>query len=129
MKTDKEIKDWIDKQDVLTRADLRRFMYPTLGYNRIGTKSKPRFNKFWDYVLSTKDWEKLREYKESRISFGGKSNLDKDKFNKYKKAFESDIRIREAGKRLSQKLLEQHFSLKIGTSTIQRYKKCLQKDS
>lgn len=127
MKSEQEIKDWIDSREVLTRRDLARFMYESK--LRPGTKSRPKFYRMWDYVLETKDWNKLKEYLTSKHSEGGKKNRDQDKFNAYKKAYNSDIRIRTYGKRLSQKILKLHHNLELGTSTINRYKKCLQKAS
>lgn len=125
MKTDKEIKDWIDSQEVLTMMELYHFVCPWTKRNRPGKQERKRINDYWGYVLETKDWGKLREYRNKKINRG---SFKQDNFDKFKEIYSSDKRIREAGKRKTKTLLNEVYNLNIGLQAIVNYK-CILKNN
>lgn len=69
MRTDEEIKKFIDEREVLTRTELSKFIY---GYKQLGNS---RSLKWWLYVLETKDLTKLKEFAKDKIKAGTNSYL------------------------------------------------------
>lgn len=122
-RTDKEIKEWIDSKDVLTRRELTMFMQP--GRKTRGNETNVRFCKWWDYVLKTKDWNKLKEYAADKV----KSNLNKERFEEFVKLYKSDIRIREYGKVRGSKYLKKKYNLELHPTTLKRYKEYVQQET
>ena len=121
MKTDTEIKEFIDSREVLSKNDLCEFVY---GIRR-GYTSHERIYKWWEYVLRTKEWSKLRCYKEHKINNG---NFGVENFNKYKEIYDKDLRIREAGSRKAQKILENVYSFHLARNIIINYKRKVQNE-
>ena len=113
MKTDEEIKEFIDNRDVLTKSDIARFMY--------GNKeSTSRVNRWWDYVLETKDWGKLKKLREDKI-YNNCGQLNKERYIEFKKIYKKDKRLHTMGKISIQRLLNNGYDFHIPLSTIQRY--------
>ena len=124
MKTDAEIKEFIDGREVLTQTDLTRFIYPIWNENSIkkGMSQKYRVKGWWQYVLETKEWQKLRENKEYKQRT---NNLKVERFNKFRKIYQSDQRMQEFGKRRIRNLLIKVYDLDIPLATLGRYIKDL----
>jgi hypothetical protein len=80
-----------------------------------GTNRK-RIADWWDYVLRTKNWKKLREYGEYR-----QKNYFKSKFDEYKKIHDSDKRMKEFGLRRQKRLLQNVYGLSYSLSTLSNY--------
>lgn len=116
MKTDKEIRDFIDSKEVLTQRELNEFIY---GYWKTVIPGTTIY-KYWQYVLQTKDWKKLRNYRENKINF---TNFKMENFNKYKEIYEKDSRIRERGSRYAQRILEQVYKFHLARNIIISYKR------
>ena len=118
--TDEEIKNFIDSRDVLTVQELYRFVFPDqkTKYGKIEGK----LVRWWEYVLKTKDWKLLREYREKKINEG---NFNHKNFNKYKDIHEKDTRVRESGTRRTQAILREVYDLKLARSVISSYKRKL----
>lgn len=132
MKTDQEIKEFIDGREVLIRRDLVKFMYRK--YNG-GCLHSKRLIKFWNYVLKTKSWEDLRKYQDKRNRSGGNKKGDKYKrikFDKYCEIYKKDKRLEEFGLNRATKLLENIYGLKLSPIAVYHYKKeikCTQKSN
>jgi hypothetical protein len=109
--TPEEIKEFIDSKEVLTQRELSTFMY---GYNN-GT-GRNRFYEWWDYVLNTKDWTKLRAYREQRITTASQKKY----FDQFLSIYNKDPRFKTAGKKKAFKLCKLH-QLTISPSTVRRY--------
>jgi hypothetical protein len=117
-KTDKEIIDWIDSKEVLTQNELMRFMYNST-HNGGGMPGSGRWRKFWQYVLETKDWVKLREYRDAKMKVDWYSN--NHNYQLFKKAYGNDPRFKGIGKRKAKRLFEDIYKIKLSISTIGRY--------
>ena len=116
MRTDEEIKEWIDSREALTKNELYEFKR---GHKRYGGRDNVWLKKWWDYVLKTKDWEKLREYREHKIE---NWNVNTDKYKRFHEIIEEDKRLLVFGSRYLKKWLKKHYNLELARSTIQRYK-------
>ena len=114
MKSDGEIKQWIDSKAVLTYNELSRFIY---GYKG-GTPNI--VNKYWGYVLQTKKWDKIKEYQTSKINNG---QLNVNRFEKIKEIMKTDKRIREAGCKTGSKLLKTLYDITIAPYQFNQYKR------
>jgi len=126
MKTDTEIKEFIDDREALTQSDLVRFMYNKTG--RITTGSvflKNRCREWWDYVLETKDWIKLKEYKEDILKNGNKKV---ERLEQVRKIYQTDKRLQEFGKRRIRNLLIEVYDLDIPLPSLARYIKELKQE-
>jgi hypothetical protein len=116
MKTDSEIKEFIDSKEAITKSELCVFIYGYSG-GSVHNKKSSMLNKFWDYVLETKDWKKQREHKEKKLKL--------DKFPAFKKIYKNDKRIRELGSTSAIKLLKIIYNMHVSRSTFSKYKKML----
>ncbi len=112
LKSDEEIKDFIDSRKALTKRELSVFIY--------GQKSgNPRVDKFWGYVLETKNWKDLKEYQRK------KNRLDI--FENFKKIYKKDKRLQENGIKNITKLLKEIYNIKLSYSTLSKYLNILRK--
>jgi len=73
MKTDEEIKEFIDGREALTQSELSQFIY---GSSRSLSNYRPKWGrdydnksiaKWWGYAIKHKDWGKMREYKKYKM--------------------------------------------------------------
>ena len=93
MKTDAEIKEWIDSREAFTQNELSKFIH---GY-KINNNKLTR--KWWAYVLETKDWTALKDYRNK------KNRLDY--FERFYKIYKKDKRLQECGCRKAKKILKE----------------------
>ena len=88
MKTDAEIKEFIDGREALTKCELMRFMYLGFVKNQ-GCMTRPQAKRWWFYVLETKKWEVLKEYKKEKMLLTavntGESNKKRHRANDKKR--------------------------------------------
>lgn len=126
MKTDKEIKEFIDSREVLTQNELSHFMYghscPVITYAKNGKEYQNKIMGWWGYVLKTKDWGKLRKYKKSHtIGFGRYSHFHKDK-----KIIEKIVKKYFGNKRLTlsdvRELLKEKYNIAVSAHTLDNYR-------
>jgi len=110
MKSDAEIKQWIDSKEAITKKELSIFIY---GYWK---NSLRLVKKWWDYILENKDWRKQREYKEKRIKNGSL------KFPQVPEILKTDKRFFNIGVKKTVKLLKQIYNIEIGNTTIRQIK-------
>ncbi len=80
---------------------------------------------WWDYVLRTKDWKKLKEYRIKKELEGG---FKVDLFNSYKSAYLKDNRISSNGTRVAQRILLNIYGIKMTRVRISSYKKIIEND-
>ena len=126
MKSDEEIKEFIDNKEALTQSDLIRFMYNKTGYITNGTPFlKNRVRKWWDYVLETKDWVKLKEYREN---INNNANKKVERLEQVRKIYQADKRLQEFGKRRIRNLLKEVYDLDIPLPSLARYIKELKQE-
>jgi len=114
MKSDQEVIDFIDSKEALTRSEISMFLY--------GTKQETgqsRIQKFWAYVLKTKDPVKLREYVTQKI-VNGNRRKDADKI---RKIIKTDIRFHGCGAYMASKLMQSVYKIRISISCISPYLK------
>lgn len=127
MKTDQEIKDWIDEREVFCKKELIIFMFNKNNGGRLHNK---RFIGFWDYVLETKDWGKLKKYiRHKNFGSNGAKKGDKyyrKKFKKFEEVYKSDKRLAEMGCVRTSNFLNAFYNLELNPATIIKYKKELQ---
>ena len=114
MKSNEEIISFIDSKEAITERELKLFMY---GY--CSGRKKATFHKYWNYVLNTKDWKKLKEYAKYKEYDNGKF----DKRNKYFELQKSDVRLQTLGSKEQSKLLKRIYNLDYNRQTIRRYTK------
>ena len=110
MKTDTEIKDWIDKQKVLTKRELNKFVY---GHTAIHTA---RVDRLWLYVIATKNLYKLKKHKEKRI----KEYNTSPNYEIFKKLFKKDMRLRN-GSKSAKKILKNVYDIEMPRTSIHSY--------
>lgn len=115
MKSEKEIKEFIDSKEVITQRELNKFIYGYTGGDR-----NSKFRHWWDYVLKTKDWKKLKEYRDKKIT-----SLNNGKFETFKKLYDKDERLRMYGTKRQKKLLLNIYGLDYGRTTLAAYNKKL----
>ncbi len=114
MKSEKEIKDWIDSKKVLTKVELTGFLY---GEDKKRTYTNTTVTiRYWGYVLRTKNMKKLREYRDERIKEG---NHRKD-CNFLRDIIKKDERFR-CGSRKAVKLMKDVYGIKIRRSVVTNY--------
>lgn len=119
MKTDSEIKEFIDSKEALTQKELAEWMYDNKW------RSTQRLYKWWDYVLQTKNWDDLKEYRDNKINNGNPKTEERARFKEYLKLYNSDGRISKNGKRYISKLLKEVYNFEIPYVTIGRYNKLI----
>lgn len=112
MKSDAEIKEWIDSKDALSKLELGRFLY---GYKNANNVT----NKWWFYVLQTKKLTKLYQYKIDKINKAGIRN-DKEYIQKL---LENDIRLKQAGTRNQVAYLKKFYNINISRATLMKWRK------
>lgn len=113
MRTEDEVKKFIDDREALTVTELSYFIYK----NRKGANK--RIRRWWGYVLDTKNWVKLREYKEKKMAGcdNGKRLMTVDEFSEiYKK----DPRFQGKGYRAIFSLLKKAYNFPGSCSTVHR---------
>ena len=126
MKTDQEIKEFIDDREALTQSDLVRFAYNKTGRITGGALFlRNRLRKWWDYVLETKDWEELRRYKEDILK---NANKKVERLEQVRKIYQTDKRLQEFGKRRIRNLLIEVYDLDIPLPSLARYIKELKQE-
>ena len=118
--SDKDVKDFIDSRKVLTKVELFKFIYPK---SKLNWHGGCRLERWWDYVLKTKKWKELREYRDNKISIGSSRGI----YEPFMNIYNSDPRAKGAGKRTMLKLCHLH-GLNISLSTIQRYLREIRQD-
>ena len=122
MKTDAEIKEFIDGREALTIREVNIFLHPNWNNASISKslscKSSGKLRRWWQYVLETKEWQKLREHKEYKIN---NANQKGERFDKFRKIYQSDQRMQEFGKRRIRNLLIKVYDLDIPLATLGRY--------
>lgn len=114
MKTDEEIKQWIDEREVLTKIELSKFIYGVNGRNYV-TKNKT--NRWWNYALKTKQWDKLREHRDYKMN-NPRTDL---RYKQVHDLMQKDIRFKDVGKRRAQSLIKSIYKLDIPLATVGRY--------
>lgn len=112
MKSEAEIKDYIDSRKVLSKIELSKFIY---GYKNAHYKTE----KWWLYVLHTKNLVKLYKEKQKRIYT---SCIHKDK-ERILELLRTDERLKNAGDRNRVKYLKQFYNIEISRPTLQRWRK------
>jgi hypothetical protein len=110
MKCDNEIKQWIDEREVLTKNELSRYMF------NCRTHGNQRLRSWWNYVLETKDWAKLKEYNELKNRKG-----QPERFKKFVEIYNNDSRFAKLGKRYTMRLLLELYDFKLSLATAGRY--------
>lgn len=116
MKTDGEIKEWIDSRDVLTLNELSFFIYGSS--QGCSPRAKPLFNG-WLYALEKKDLAKMNLYRENkRRKFIGKFRADKDEIKRIMTLECGGLSIRAI-----RDLLLSKYGKKVNTSLICGYQK------
>lgn len=116
MKTDEEIKDFIDSREVLTRIELVEFIYGQK--NKRHKTAFPKVQKYWLYVLQTKDMVKLRKYAEEKIRIG---NHRKDA-ERIRTIIAEDERF-NCGSKKASKLMNDIYNIRISRSIVNNYLK------
>ena len=117
MKTDEEIKKFIDSKNVLTQKELGNFIY---GHRKGNGKLSGRWLEWWQYVLDTKDWKELREYRDNLIT-----KHHKNRFETFREIYKKDKRISGFGIRKQLKILETIYGLHYSNSTLSKYNNLL----
>jgi len=120
MKSDDEIKEWIDSREVVTQTELWKFIY---GYSK--GDYTPIFTKWWLYVIEYKDLSKLKNYANQKIKDG---RFNHELFNKVKSVYDSDARLRDLGYRLGARLLKNVYGIEIAKTTYHSYKRKIEKN-
>lgn len=122
MKTDQEIKDFIDNREVLTRGEIAEFIY---GRKNKHSTSSPRINKYWLYVLQTKNMLKLREYAERKIRIGN----HRGDAERIRTIIAEDERF-NCGSRKAFKLMKDIYNIHISRNIVRNYlrEKCTLQD-
>jgi len=115
MKTDNEIKEWIDSREVVTQTELIKFMY---GYYT-GVR-KQKFTEWWAYIIETKDLVKLRQYSTDKQLRG---NRNMELFNKVKSVYTEDPRLQQSGCKSGIKLLKTIYGIEVALTTYKAYLK------
>jgi len=115
LRTDKEIKDFIDSKEALTQKELSMFIY---GYN-----SKTNSNKtlrYWDYVLATKDLVKLKQHKISREHH---TDILDPIIERIQGIYRTDCRFNSLGHKSAFKLFKKIYGIDCCESTFRKYHK------
>lgn len=107
MKTDAEIKEWIDSREAFTQNELNKFIY---GY---GNSNGKLTCKWFAYALKTKGWTALRDYRNK------KNRLDY--FERFYEIYKKDKRLQECGYRKAKKILKNIYNIDYGLKTLQVY--------
>jgi hypothetical protein len=121
LRSDKEIKEFIDSREALTQRELMLFMHNTMDFQIRYTRDL----KWWAYVLDTKDWQKLKAYKHFKIN---EKNIKSGHYNEYKKIYFKDERIRNSGVRGNRKLLKSIYDIHVSLSSIKRYRRYIKNE-
>lgn len=111
MKSEQEIKDFIDSKEALTFNELQRFVKGGI----TGTSSKLE-RRMWGYVLATKDCKTLREYK-----LKGRTHNIELSFDEFNKIYNKDERFQKYGRCRIRKLLIEQYKKTVSSTTITIY--------
>jgi len=115
LKTDTEIKDWIDEREVLTQSELSMFIY---GYK------KASCHRHWDYVLETKNIKSLKEYK--NYVYANRPLMT----HRHKEIICDILKvnsgvIKKWGARRIVKWFKEIYNIDVGRTTIKKYRNLL----
>lgn len=116
MKSEAEIKRYIDSRKVLTKNELGRFIY---GYKNNTVLTE----KWWIYVLQTKDLKELYNEKQRRIKYENKKHnkSHKDK-QRILELLKKDIRLKNAGTRKQTEYLLRFYNIKVSRRTLMKWR-------
>lgn len=114
MKSESEIKEFIDSREVLTKYELVQFIY---GERNRGELKANITRKFWEYTLATKDWKSLKKYQQLRIRIGGRPDF----ISKLTKISKSDKRLLEFGRYKLTQLLKDQYNITISRATAGKF--------
>jgi hypothetical protein len=117
-KTDQEIKEFIDSSKALTMGELVEFIYGEKDSDTSRYRNRKKTQNWWGYVLQTKNWGNLRDYREKKIH---EVNRKVERFNKFSEIYQSDKRCQMYGKRRIRTLLNKVYNLDIPLPTLNRY--------
>jgi len=115
MPTDTEIKQYIDSREALSKNDLSKFIY---GYPRATTTTL--VNKYWLYVIETKDLMKLKKYAYDKEQH--KDRLDPI-LERIAGIYRTDPRFNSLGGKASYKLFKRLYGVDCAERTFQNYHK------
>lgn len=113
MKTDKEIKEWIDGREAVCKTELQRFIY---GY--VTGRYSTKLMEWWGYVLNTKNWETLKSHPKLKQL---NANRNMELFNRVKDIWNNDPRMKTVGYRTVKKYLQNIYQIDIPSTTTHRY--------
>lgn len=114
IKTDPEIKQWIDSREVVTKSELSQFIY---GYNSTNTQ---KVNRYWLYVLDTKDLAKLKKYAYDKETHNDRLNPILERIAGI---YRTDPRFNSLGGKASYKLFNRLYGVDCNERTFQKYHK------
>lgn len=114
MKSDKEIVDFIDSKEALTKVELSRFIY---GYKSTNTK---KVNDYWLYVIKTKDLMKLKVHAYDKETH--KDRLDPI-LERIQGIYRTDPRFNSIGGKSAYKLFKRLYGIDCVERTFQKYHK------
>lgn len=114
MKSEAEIKRYIDSRKVLTKNELGRFIY---GYKNNTVLTE----KWWIYVLQTKDLKELYNEKQRRIKYKNHNKSHKDK-QRILELLKKDIRLKNAGTRKQTEYLLRFYNIKVSRRTLMKWR-------
>lgn len=108
MKSELEIKEFIDSREVLSKNELGRFIY---GYKN----SHELTLKWWLYVLHNKNLVKLKKYQKEKETHNSQKERILGLISK-------DKRLRECGTRKMIKILNEIYNIKTNRRSIQHWR-------
>ena len=114
LKTDQEIKEFIDSKEVLSKNDLGRFVY---GHK---ASSNSVINRHWLYVIQTKDLIKLKKYAYDKEQH--KDRLDPI-LERIAGIYRTDPRFNSIGGKSAYKLFKRLYGVDCTERTFQKYHK------
>lgn len=115
MKSDPEIKEWIDSKEALTKNELGKFIY---GYK--ASTVSPKVEKYWLYVIETKDLMKLKKYAYDKEQH--KDRLDPI-LERIAGIYRTDPRFNSIGGKSAYKLFKRLYGVDCKERTFQKYHK------
>jgi len=118
MRTDAEIKQWIDERGVLTQSELGKHIY---GSHQAFINRNKSLIRWWGYVLETKNVKLIKEYQKSRIEKSQRGRFRNDK-EKICEIIRSNPKL---GYDRMGKLLNGEYDIKVCTDTVKRYYRLL----
>lgn len=120
MKSDNEIKEWIDSREVMTMRELAAFLY---GKGNRST-GNPRFLLWWGYVLQTKNLTDLKLHRERKIiTQGGWGMVSPERVQRAREIILSDPRLLASGYKRGLRILENVYGIKMSITTYKKIKR------